>query len=57
MKRDRLTPRNERKRPQKSISPNKACSKTKLKSYFPAQKNMDKENEPLNKEELSLIHI
>lgn len=57
MKRDRLTPRNDKKKPNKSISPHKVSSKTKLKNYFPAQKNIDKENEPLNSKDENSMKI
>lgn len=45
MKRERLTPRNERKKANKSVSPHKAPSKTKMKNCFPTPKDADRECE------------
>ena len=55
MKRERLTPRNEKKKANKSVSPHKALSKAKLKNYFPAPRDADKECEqPNSKDEHSM---
>ena len=55
MKKDKLTPRNDRKKVNRSISPCNAASKTKLKNGFFNHKLTDKENDPMNsKDEASM---
>lgn len=57
MRKDRLTPRKEGKKTNRSISPHNAASKSKLKSCFAAQKHAGKENESVNSHQQESIKI
>lgn len=45
MKKDRLTPRADRKKTNRSVSPQNVTSKGKAKIFFPTSRNLGKENQ------------